>query len=126
MISQERILTFLFGCILLRSIFVYLAYFFKNKHEYFLYLLAIVCFFIGLSMILIYFGVGRESADKQLLGWNDDDSVLWWNDLRPIHGSLFILFAILTALNYDNTWIILLVDTLIGISAWIIHHKFLL
>lgn len=126
MISQERILTFLFGCILLRSILVYLAYYFKeNKHQYFLYLLSAVCFLIGLSMVLIYFGIGRESADKQLLGWKDDDPVLWWNDLRIIHGFLFILFAILTSLNYNNTWIILLIDTLIGISAWRIHHKFL-
>jgi hypothetical protein len=126
MISKERIATFLFGCILLRSVLVYLAYYLQeNQHEYLLNLLIAVCFVIGLSMILIYFGYGIESADKQLQGWKDDDSVLWWNHLRPLHGFLFILFAVLTFLGYKNTWVILLLDTLIGLSAWLMHHKFI-
>lgn len=126
MISKQRILTFLFGCILLRSILVYLAYYFKeNKHTHLMNLLVVVCFLIGLSMILIYFGIGKESADKQLQNWKDDDPVMWWNDLRPVHGFLYILFALLTYLGYDNTWVILLLDVIIGLSAWIIHHRFL-
>ena len=126
MISNQRIIAFLFGCILTRSILVYLAYYLqKNKKTLLLNLHISICFLIGLSMILIYFGIGRENADKQLQVWKDDDPVLWWNDLRIVHGSLYILFSILTAFGIENTWIILLLDTIIGLSAWIIHHKFI-
>lgn len=126
MISKERIATFLFGCILVRSILVYLAYYLEQTpHKYLQNLLILVCFLIGFSMILIYFGIGRERADQQLLGWKDSDSKVWWNDLRPLHGFLYILFAVLTALGYNNTWVILLLDTLIGLSAWMLHHKFI-
>jgi hypothetical protein len=126
MISNRRILTFLFGCILVRSILVYLAYYLqKNKKTFFLNLHISICFLIGLSMILIYFGINKENADKQLQVWEDDDPVLWWNDLRILHGSLYIIFSILTAFGIENTWIILLLDTIIGLCAWAIHHKFI-
>jgi len=126
MISNRRILTFLFGCILVRSILVYLAYYLqKNKKTFLLNLHISICFLIGLSMIRIYFGINKENADKQLQVWEDDDPVLWWNDLRIVHGSLYILFSILTAFGIENTWIILLLDTIIGLCAWAIHHKFI-
>jgi hypothetical protein len=76
-------------------------------------------------MILIYFGINKENADNQLQVWEDDDPVLWWNDLRILHGSLYIIFSILTAFGIENTWIILLLDTIIGLCAWAIHHKFI-
>ena len=127
MISTQRIITFLFGCILTRTILVFLAYYFvENKYHILKNIFILVCFLIGLSMLLIYFGIGRERADKQLQGWKDDDPILWWNDLRPLHGSFYILFAILTAIGCKHTWIILLIDVLIGLIAWSFHHNFII
>lgn len=127
MISKQRILTFLLGCILVRSILVYLAFLFKQKNNtYLLNLLAAVCLVIGIPMILLYFGIGFKSAEKQLEVWKDDDPVVWWNNLRPFHGIMYTLFAVLTLLGYSNTWIILLIDVVVGFFAWNIHHGFFL
>lgn len=47
---------------------------------------------------------------------------VWWNNYRPIHGILYLLFALYAIKKKPFAWIILLVDALIGLIAWSIHH----
>ena len=47
---------------------------------------------------------------------------IWWNQLRPIHGMLYLLFCIYTYKNQDHAYIPLLVDIIIGIISFILYH----
>ena len=42
--------------------------------------------------------------------------------MRPIHGSLYILFSILAFQHNSNAWIILSVDVIIALAAFLIFH----
>ena len=78
---------------------------------------------IGLSFMYLYF-VGNEKADSQL-EWLGDKKI-WWNDLRPVHGFLYLLFAVYAIQQKDFAWMVLLVDVIIGLSAWLIHHRIII
>ena len=48
---------------------------------------------------------------------------IWWNNLRPIHATLYLLFSYLAINKNNNSWYVLLLDVIIGIIAFSIHHK---
>jgi Na+/phosphate symporter len=123
-ISTARILTFLLGCILLRIILATLAYYFEsNQYRTPLILMGLGALIIGISFFLIYLDIaGATTANKQLQGWMDQDSKVWWNDLRPLHGALYILFALLAFLDIKYAYVVLYLDVTIGLTAWILHH----
>ena len=47
---------------------------------------------------------------------------IWWNNIRPIHGLLYILFAIFAIQKKSFSWIFLLIDVILGLSSFLIHH----
>lgn len=119
----SRALTFLFGCILSRIILAYLAYLAgTNNNKIYLKSIAIVCLFISLGFLIIYFN-GSESADKQLQVW-DDDKKMWWNQLRLIHGTLYLLFFVSAfVFELSQSYLLLVVDVSLGLLFWILHHS---
>jgi len=49
---------------------------------------------------------------------------IWWNDLRPIHGLMYFLFAY-NAINGDAfAWIYLLIDVIIGLVSFLLFHYY--
>lgn len=40
---------------------------------------------------------------------------IWWDFLRPLHGIIFIFSSVLLYYKYKNTYVLLLIDTIIGI-----------
>ena len=115
--QTKRIIVFLFGCILARTILVLMA---KNLNKEYLKIMGYLAIPIGLSFMYLYF-VGNERADSQL-EWLGDKKI-WWNDLRPVHGSLYLLFALSAIKQKEYAWVFLLIDVIIGLLAWLIHHK---
>jgi hypothetical protein len=112
----KRILLFLLGCIGVRLLFVYLSKTYTDK----LYFFGIIASIIALGFFYVYF-IGSDKADKQL-EWLGDKQI-WWDQLRIVHGLLFTLFAIFAFQKKSYSWVVLLIDTMIGLSAWIIHHS---
>jgi hypothetical protein len=47
---------------------------------------------------------------------------IWWNNLRPLHGLLYILFSYNAINGNKYSWIYLLVDVLFGLINFLIHH----
>lgn len=47
---------------------------------------------------------------------------IWWNDLRPIHGALYALFAALALRKTRGSWRLLAADALLGLAAFTNHH----
>jgi hypothetical protein len=44
---------------------------------------------------------------------------IWWNHLRPLHASLYAAFAVLALTQPQYAYIPLLLDVVIGFTAWI-------
>jgi hypothetical protein len=112
---SKRLLLFLFGCIGMRII---LAYSSKKIPADYLPYLGIITLAIGIGLFYYYFS-GKRKTGPETFG-----DEIWWNDLRPLHGSLYILFSLLAFQKCSYAWIVLALDTFIGLTAFLIfHHK---
>lgn len=116
-IKTKRFLVFLIGCMGSRFLLTYIV---KIINIDYLKYISFITGIIGLSFIYIYF-FGSDLADKQL-SWVGEQKI-WWNDLRIIHGSLYLLFSYMAFNQNKDAWLILLIDTLIGLVSWTKYHK---
>jgi hypothetical protein len=97
---------------MLRTILVIIA---KNNIDY-LPIMGIFSFVISFGFIYIYANNKRQSGNEVF------GDKIWWNDLRPIHGLLYLLFGICALNKNPNSWIILLFDVMIGLFSFLYFH----
>jgi len=107
---QQRFLLFLIGCVGIRSLFVIIAKYINTKYLGYLALVPAIGF------IYIYL-TGTRKTGAEVFG-----EKIWWNNLRPIHSILYFLFAYNAIIGNKQSWIYLLVDVLIGLISFLIHH----
>ena len=110
---QKRFLLFLVGCIGTRSLLVYLA---KNVNKEALKIMGYLALMPALGFFYIYF-TGSRQTGAEVFG-----EKIWWNHLRPIHGTLYALFALNAIRGNSNAYIYLLVDVLIGLISFLTFH----
>jgi hypothetical protein len=110
---QKRFFLYLFGCITIRSLLVYIA---KTADKTKLKILSVFALFISLGFLYIFLS-GKRKTGQEVFG-----DVIWWNSLRPIHFILYFLFAILAYNNNNKAWILLLIDVVIGLFAFLLYH----
>lgn len=117
--SQKSILLFLFGCIPARLLLAYLS---QSSNDIIQKSVGLIALGIAVGFFVIYFG-GYRKTGAETFG-----KPIWWNNLRPIHGLLYLSVFIVIWLfpQYKNwAWKILLLDVVIGLGAFLIHHLFL-
>ena len=110
--KMKRMVLFLVGCMGARLALVWLAY----AHPLYLPYMGALALIPAIGFFTIYFGKLRKTG-AEVFGER-----IWWNDLRPVHGFLYALFAILALQRNTKAWIVLLVDVAIGLTAFIMHH----
>ena len=121
-ISKERMLTFLIGCLGTRSLLAYIAYYAEdNNIDSLQILLGVLAIFIGIGFITIWL-FGNELANDQLKVWKDKDDKLWWNNFRIVHGIIYILFGIFSLMEIQGAYKLLIIDLILGLLLWIMHH----
>lgn len=109
----KRILIFLFGCFLTRLSLVFIAkYISKDRLPYLGYLTLIPMF--GFFIIYIF---GLRKTGGEVFG-----DKIWWNSLRPLHGILYMVFAILAIKGNQHSYKILLLDVFIGLVSFLGYH----
>ena len=109
---NNRALLFWIGCIGTRLFIVFLAYkYYANA--VFMKVLASLALIPAIGFFVIYF-FGLRKRGLEVGG-----ELIWWNHLRPVHGILWLSFAISAFLGYKYAWVFLLVDTIVGMLAWI-------
>lgn len=106
--KTKRVLLFSFGCIVARLCIVYIAKEVTSLQFY----LSLIAIIIGIRFIYLYF-YSPSLNQFEVLGIES----VWWNHMRPIHGLLYLSYGILTLYQVKNTWILLLVDVIIGIIS---------
>ena len=110
---QKRFLLFLFGCISVRTMLVIVA---KNNQEY-LPIMGNIGLIPAIGFLYIYITDGRKTG-AEVFGKN-----IWWNNIRPVHGLLYILFSIYASKKNPNSWIFLLFDVIIGLISFLYYHN---
>lgn len=111
---QSRIIYFLFLCIGTR---LYLSYLINIVGKEIYKILTTIILIIGCGFLIIYFGGYRKR------GLETGGKKIWWNNLRPVHGILYILAAIMMiyGMRYKAS-IVILVDTIIGLLSFLWYH----
>lgn len=110
---QKRFLLFLICCIGTRLLFVHIARVISVKYLPYLGYLSILPAF---GFIYIYL-TGSRSTGAEVFGKN-----IWWNNLRPIHGLLYALFAYNAINKNTGAWTYLFVDVIFGLLSFLIYH----
>jgi len=112
---QKRFLLFLFGCIGTRSLLVYLA---KNVNKTYLKYMGYLSLLPAIGFFYLFLSGARKTG-AEVFG-----DKIWWNDLRPVHGLMYLLFSY-NAINGNlNAWIYLLVDVIIGLISFLGFHYY--
>jgi hypothetical protein len=108
-----RFFLFLFGCIGSRLVFTGLAAFSKG---WLLTLVGVLALIPVIGWFYIIF-IGKRDTGLEVMGGK-----IWWKNLRPIHMFLWATFSYLAITGNPRAWLILLGDTLFGLSAFLVHH----
>jgi len=110
---QKRILLFLIGCIGVRSLFVVIA---KSINTNYLKYLGYLALLPAIGFMYIYLTGTRESGPETF------GDKIWWNNLRPIHSILYLLFAYNAIIGNKQAWIYLLIDVVFGLISFLLYH----
>ena len=110
---QKRFLLFLIGCIGSRILLVLIT---KYSPIQYLPILGYIALVPTIGFVYIYLTGSRKTGAEVF------NAKIWWNNLRPIHGLLYGLFAYNAINGNVNSWIYLLVDVIIGIISFTLHH----
>jgi hypothetical protein len=114
-ILLKRILLFLFGCITVRLLLVYLAKTLSTKYLQYMGVIALLPAF-GFAYIYV---TGSRKTGTEVFG-----DKIWWNNLRPIHSLLYFTFAYLAITSSTKAYIPLLIDVTIGLVAFLVYHLY--
>ena len=114
-ILLKRVLFFLFGCMSVRLGLVYLAKTLPKKYLQYMGYIALLPAF-GFAYIYV---TGSRRTGAEVFG-----DTIWWNNLRPVHSLLYFMFAYLSINASNKSYIPLLIDVVIGLVAFILHHLY--
>ena len=113
--TQKRFLLFLIGCIGTRTLLVYLA---KNVDKTNLKYMGYLSLLPAIGFFYLFF-TGSRKTGAEVFG-----DKIWWTNLRPVHGLLYLLFSY-NAINGNlNAWLYLLVDVIIGLISFLGFHYY--
>lgn len=110
---QKRFVLFLLFCIGTRTGLAILA---KQINPKYLPYMGVLALIPALAWIYLYFS-GKRQTGGEVFG-----DKIWWNNLRIVHALMYILFAIYAIQKKSFAWIVLLIDVLIGLTAFFYHH----
>ena len=114
---NSRMKMFLFGCLGSKIVLVLSAKFVNKTHLLYMGYTALIPA-LGFAYIYITGSrkIGYEAGGK-----------IWWNNLRPMHSVLYLLFAYNAILGHQNVaWKFLMGDFALGLIAFLHQHLYVL
>lgn len=110
---HQRWLLFLIGCIGSRVAFTVWA---KTASSSVLTYLGVIALLPAIGFWYLYLTDQRKTGPEVFGGR------IWWNTLRPLHGTMYAIFAVLALFGIQQAWMVLAIDVLLGFSAFSYHH----
>jgi len=110
---QKRLFMFLGGCIPTRLFLTAVA---KYSPVYYLPYMAPITLGVALGFLYLYF-TGKRRSGPETQG-----APIWWMKFRLFHGLMYLIFSILAFMRVHTAYIILLVDTFVGLVLFLRHH----
>ncbi len=113
-LTLRHALLFLIGCLGTRSLFVYLA---KQANAQQLRWLGYLAMLPAIGFIYIFLTGARPT------GLEVGGGRIWWNNLRPLHAGMYLIFAYLAITGSTQyAWWVLAADVIIGLGAFLTHY----
>ena len=110
---HKRYILFIFGCLIIRFLIVYLVSKVDKKYLPYLGYLGLIPAF---SFMIIYL-FGLRKTGRETFG-----NKIWWNSLRPLHSLLYFIFSYMAIKGNRNSYILLLIDVIIGGLSFFGYH----
>ena len=110
---QKRLLLFLGGCIPARLVLAATA---KYLPVYYLPYMGLVTLGIAFGFLYLYF------TGKRRVGLETQGAPIWWMRFRILHGLLYLLFSLMAFMRLKNAYLVILLDTFIGLGLFLWHH----
>jgi hypothetical protein len=111
--NTNRVLLFLIGCIGTRTALAVLA---KHASPDWLQTMGAFALIPAIGFFTIFM-FGLRETGPEVFG-----EKIWWNSLRPIHGTMYLLFAIFALQKKEFAWMFLAADVTIGLLAYVTHN----
>jgi hypothetical protein len=111
----QRVLLFLIGCIGSRTALAALA---KYASPDWLQTMGALALIPAIGFYVIFVFKLRETG-PEVFG-----DKIWWNNLRPVHGTMYLLFAIFALQKKEFAWMFLAADVTFGLLAYLAHNFF--
>lgn len=102
---DKIILFFIFLCFPSRLLLSLLA---KKINPTYLPIMGLFTIFISINFLINF--INNKNYDKGFFG-----NYVWWNNYRIIHALTYAIFSILAILKFNNAWIILFIDAILGL-----------
>ena len=113
---QKRFVLFLTACMGIRLTLAFLA---KKANKCLLFAMGVLALLPAIGFFYLFFS-GKRKTGAETFGAN-----IWWNNLRPVHGLLYLLFAIYAIRGDRRAWLILLLDAIVGLISFTVFHAFI-
>lgn len=110
---QKRFALFLFGCIPVRLLLAFIA---KHANNIILKWMSYVAIIISITFFYLFFS-GSRKVGQETFG-----QPIWWNNLRPIHGTLYLLFAMDAYQGNPKAYMYLFIDVIFGFISFLVFH----
>lgn len=110
---QTRFALFIVFCLGSRFVLAYIA---KNANTTTLRFMGYLALLPAIGFIYIFLTDSRKTGAEVMGG------KIWWNSLRPVHASLYLLFAYHAIYSHSYAWKFLLADVLLGAVSFLVHH----
>ena len=110
----KRNAMFLFGCVVVRLVFVFVA---MLAPLAVLPYLGYAALLPAAGFLTIYFAKLRKTGAETL------GQPIWWNEMRPVHAALYALFALYAIQGRQFAWIFLLLDVVVGLVAFYVQRE---
>jgi hypothetical protein len=121
MLTRSQVL-FLSGCIPMRLVLAYVAKVLPLKYLPFL---GVVTFCIACGFLYLSFTGKRATGaevGKVLSTGVLQNKPIWWKSLRSLHGLMYLTFSVLAFLRFKKAYLVLLVDTILGLGIFLGHY----
>ena len=96
----------------IKLLLAYLTYIYPRKE------FAIPAILLAFGWIILWTFDLRQEGPEVL----NSNHVIWWNDLRPLHAFIYILFAYNIYHSNPNAYQYLIFDVMIGLGAFLLKN----